>query len=49
MIQEAKYEFRADQWSQITFDAKDLVCSLSTTERDKSLNFQVFFWILVFI
>lgn len=25
MIQEAKYEFRAEQWAQITFEAKDLV------------------------
>uniref|UniRef100_A0A915C7Q7 phosphorylase kinase n=1 Tax=Parascaris univalens TaxID=6257 RepID=A0A915C7Q7_PARUN len=25
MIQEAKYEFRAEQWAQITFEAKDLI------------------------
>ncbi|VDK29255.1 unnamed protein product [Gongylonema pulchrum] len=28
MIQEAKYEFRAEQWSQITPDAKDLISRL---------------------
>lgn len=33
MIQEAKYEFRADQWSQITSDAKDLVSSVSSVGR----------------
>uniref|UniRef100_A0A1I8EAE4 phosphorylase kinase n=1 Tax=Wuchereria bancrofti TaxID=6293 RepID=A0A1I8EAE4_WUCBA len=38
MIQEAKYEFRADQWSQITYDAKDLISHLLIVEVQQRLT-----------
>uniref|UniRef100_A0A915PY85 phosphorylase kinase n=1 Tax=Setaria digitata TaxID=48799 RepID=A0A915PY85_9BILA len=38
MIQEAKYEFRAEQWSQITSDAKDLISCLLVVDVQKRLT-----------
>ncbi|VDK81774.1 unnamed protein product [Litomosoides sigmodontis] len=38
MIQEAKYEFRADQWSQITSDAKDLISHLLVVDVHQRLT-----------
>ncbi|MCP9259646.1 Phosphorylase b kinase gamma catalytic chain, liver/testis isoform [Dirofilaria immitis] len=38
MIQEAKYEFRADQWSQITSDAKDLISHLLVVDVQRRLT-----------
>ncbi|VDN05704.1 unnamed protein product [Thelazia callipaeda] len=35
MIQEARFEFRADQWSQITSDAKDLISQLLVVDVQK--------------
>ncbi|KHN84767.1 Phosphorylase b kinase gamma catalytic chain, liver/testis isoform, partial [Toxocara canis] len=35
MIQEAKFEFRAEQWAQITYDAKDLINKILVVDVSK--------------